>query len=100
MTQRECGECLKDFNYKGGSLKCSEECQLYYIERRTCSYNILRSFIRRLNKEFKRGEITEEEKKRRYLDLWNDRDAYLKDKTHNEGIEWRGNANYPEDEEE
>ena len=60
MVTRECMECRRDFEWKGGSFKCSDECRDTYVVRRNELYNAYRRKTYRLKKRYDRGELTRE----------------------------------------
>ena len=94
-TQRTCMECLEEFIFKGGSLCCSDECRLYHDIRMRESYNVYRKIERDVTNRRNSGQLDKEGAKKELTRHWNERDDWLKDKTMETEVQWRGNAPYP-----
>ena len=96
-AERTCIECLEPFDYKGGSLCCSDECKEFHEIRMRESYNVLKRLMRLTDKQLKSGELTKEECTEMRNKYWAERHQWLKDKTITTEIQWRGESPYPND---
>lgn len=96
-AERICMECLETFDFKGGSLCCSDECKEFHEIRMRESYNVLKRLTRHINKQVKSGQLTQNEANKQKQLHWAERHRWLNDKTISTEIEWRGESSYPKD---